>query len=443
MTPNKKLEQAMQLLGWGIKDTAERIGTDVKTLEGWIRGETFPDPHYCQGLCKLFGKGADELGLVKDNIDVPQSDNVTPVSLSAPSPLAISSPPNAQLGVRGVLKRAHKSWPVVLIIVCIVVALLFAIGVGGALVIPGPQTRPASGTLIFFYHTPSQGIYVTYVNGVAWSPNSKYIACAAGDGTVRVLDITTKKEVFVYHGHHGWVNNAVWLPDSKHIASVSVDHTIQVWDALTGQRVFAFAGSSSLWAVAISPDSDYIAWSGKDGVVQVWRLSSKTHVYTYTGQVHSGGIWGLAFSPDGKRIASGDSAGGVQVWNALDGGSILIYGGHAGPIYDLKWSPNGKYIASASGDGTVQVWGASSGSIVYIHRFRSESMQAVSWAPNGARIASASTNGTVQLWDALNGGHPFIYPHHSGTVFTAAWSPNGSWIASGDESGALEVWLAG
>lgn len=362
--------------------------------------------------------------------------------------------PNLQRRIEKDARKPRQIWLDAPIAAICIVLLLFAITINHGQM-NHKQTVQTVGTLLYSYHTPDSGIYSTIVDSVAWSPNSKYLAVAAGDKTVHVLNPATMEEVLVYRGNQGWVNNAIWFPDGKHIASVSSDNTVQVWDALTGQDAFTFTDVSPIWTVAVSPDSDDIAWSGKDGIVQVWRISSKTHIYTYTGQTHSGGIWGLAFSPDGKRIASGDMMGVVQEWNALSGGNVLTYKGHTKQIYDLKWSPDGKYIASASADGTVRVWNASNGSTTYVHNLSSAPMQtvsvfsvtttameAVSWSPDGSHIASASADGIVQVWNALDGSNSFVYTHHSGIVFAVAWSPDGSRIASGDESGSLQVWQA-
>jgi WD40 repeat protein len=437
MTPNKKLEQETELLGWRREDIAEWIGTDVKTLGEWLHGES-PNPHYREELCKLFGKDAEELGLTKDENGASYAGNTIPISQRTPPHLLV----HTISGLQGKKRRQLRvGWLFMSITVCIIV-LLFAVGISG-LIIPKTQAKLAVGTLLYFYHTPNTGsIYPTYVNSIAWSPDSQYIASATGDQAVHVLEPAAQEEVFVYHGHHRWVNTIVWFPDGKRIASASADHTVQVWDATTGTNVSTFTSSSSVWTVAVSSDGNLIAFAGKDGIVQVWQVSPQVHIYTYIGQAHAGGIWGLAFSPDGKRIASGDSSGVIQVWDASSGGHVLTYSGHTKQIYDLKWSPNGQYIASASMDGTVQVWNASNGSTVYIHSFPSTPMEAVSWSPDGTRIAWGSANGTVQVWDAFDGGHLFVYRHHSGAVYTVAWSPDGSRIASGDESGSVQVWQA-
>src|SRR6266567_1656936 len=397
MTPDEKLEQDVQSVSEGSTDSTMRIGTKPATIAEETTG--FPHPHESREQDGLSGTNDEGSEGTKDESDASHhADNVILTGRSAPpSPSAHPAP-----SLRQHIRRGHtRVGGLVMTIIVSVVVLLLVTGIIGVLIIVRMPTRRTMGTLLYLYHTSNKAaIYPTYINGVAWSPNGQYLACATGDEAVHVLDPATQKEVFVYHGHHGYVNNVAWLPDGKRIASVSADYTVQVWDATTGDNVATFTGSSPLWAVAVSPDGHLIAFAGRDGRVEVWQVSPMMHIYTYTGHVHVGGIWGLAFSADGKRIASGDRAGVIQVWNASNGGEV------------------------------------------YVHRFASSPMQAVAWSPDGKRIASASANGTVQVWDAFDGGHLFVYRHHSGAVYTVAWSPDGSRIASGDESGSMQVWQA-
>lgn len=73
--PNLLLKHARQQRGWSQKDVADRMQKDgdndcnEQTVGRWERGETFPQPHYRQKLCKLFEKSAEELGLIEDGTD--------------------------------------------------------------------------------------------------------------------------------------------------------------------------------------------------------------------------------------------------------------------------------------------------------------------------------------------------------------------------------------
>ncbi|GAC1631611.1 MAG: hypothetical protein NVS4B11_31980 [Ktedonobacteraceae bacterium] len=65
-TPNRQLRQERELRCWSQLEIADRIGTTSLNVSRWERGITFPSPHFRQELCTLFGKSAEELGLLQD-----------------------------------------------------------------------------------------------------------------------------------------------------------------------------------------------------------------------------------------------------------------------------------------------------------------------------------------------------------------------------------------
>src|SRR5438046_1200562 len=137
----------------------------------------------------------------------------------------IPTTPNPQPGVGRVLTQPHRNWLGVLIVIC-AVFLLIATAINDSFPVLTAPTKRAIGALIYIYHTMNKEIYPTFVNSIAWSKDSTYIAYATGDKLVYVLQPTAQREVFVYHGHHDWVNNVVWSPDGKRIASASGDGTV-------------------------------------------------------------------------------------------------------------------------------------------------------------------------------------------------------------------------
>jgi WD40 repeat protein len=64
---------------------------------------------------------------------------------------------------------------------------------------------------------------------VAWSPDSRYIASIAEDGTVQVWNATNSLPLFTYQGHQQPATAVAWSPNSYKIASASRDKTIHVW----------------------------------------------------------------------------------------------------------------------------------------------------------------------------------------------------------------------
>src|SRR5260370_39171006 len=63
---NERLRHQREIYGWSRNYVDEKIESDPRTVARWERGKTFPSPYYRQKLCELFGKKADELGLIKD-----------------------------------------------------------------------------------------------------------------------------------------------------------------------------------------------------------------------------------------------------------------------------------------------------------------------------------------------------------------------------------------
>lgn len=65
----------------------------------------------------------------------------------------------------------------------------------------------------------------------AWCPESKRILTGSEDGTARMWDADTGKELLTLWGHTHQVTSAAWSPDGKRIVTGSQDSTVKVWMA--------------------------------------------------------------------------------------------------------------------------------------------------------------------------------------------------------------------
>lgn len=61
---NNRLRQERHRLNWRQLDLAEQLGTTVVTVKRWERGIQQPSAYFRMKLCTLFGKSAEELGLL-------------------------------------------------------------------------------------------------------------------------------------------------------------------------------------------------------------------------------------------------------------------------------------------------------------------------------------------------------------------------------------------
>jgi WD40 repeat protein len=322
------------------------------------------------------------------------------------------------------------------------------------------HSTATQGTLLCTYD-----IHAHWIGSLVWSPDSTRIASGGGDGTVRIWNASTGKNLLTYRGHARWfaeVWMVAWSPKGRYIVSGGRMTTIQVWNPATGQKVAAYEGHSRMLPVvtnlAWSPDEERIASTcisfGLDQTVHIWSARTGrtiAKIDMHMGPTDSAG--GVSWSPDGRYLACGKTRE-VRIYDSATRESVLIYKEHtekhreSGDILPhsdwvgtVAWSPDGTCIASA-GWQTIHVWDARTGATLATYIDHKESIRDITWSPDSQYIASASNDGTVHIWEARTGTRLFTYDRHRDKVASVAWSPDGTRIASASSNGVAHVWQA-
>lgn len=130
---------------------------------------------------------------------------------------------------------------------------------------------------VVIYHLggPGEGLawrgLTDAITALAWSPDSRDLACASKDCTVRVWDSSSGKERFTARGHTGTVTSVAFNPDGRRLASGSADQTVKLWDMPSGIETLTLRGQGkAVRAVAFSPDGRRLAAAAEDGSVRIW-----------------------------------------------------------------------------------------------------------------------------------------------------------------------------
>ncbi len=296
------------------------------------------------------------------------------------------------------------------------------------------------------------------VNTVAFSPDSRLLAAAYGDGYVRLWNPVTGQAVGsplpADTGPAGGAFALAFSPDGKLLATGDAAGYLRLWNPATGQAVGAPLPADTspvggVNAVAFSPDGKLLATAGVDGTVRLWNPATHRAVgaplLAGTSPRGGGAVNGVAFSPDGKLLATADAAGYVRLWNPATGqpvGAPFLAVTNKGVI-GVAFSPDGK-LATADGDGTVRVWDPATGQAVGapLSAVTNGSVTEVAFSPDGKLLATADTAGYVRLWNPATRhavGAAFLAAT-AGGVNGVAFSPDGKLLATAGGDGTVGLW---
>ena len=186
---------------------------------------------------------------------------------------------------------------------------------------------------------------------VVISPDNRSIASAFGDGTAKIWEVSTGREI-ARPRDSGLVYAIVFSPDGKALATISQDRPVRVWDTKSGQIISTLPDQGKVIATVFSPDLRYLVTANEDQTACVWDVSSNAEAKRLPKK---GLEEAMAFSPDGNFLAVANYDQ-TLVYNVRDNWQIVADLPKDGLSNAIAFSKNGKLLAVSPTASGTQLW---------------------------------------------------------------------------------------
>jgi WD40 repeat protein len=338
------------------------------------------------------------------------------------------------------------------------------------------------------------------VLSVALSPDGKLALSGDSRGSVRLWDLSQLAPVDStkppdqpvasgpWTGHKGTIHCVAWAPGGKQILTGGADGTARLWEVSTGKQLRLIEVGQPVRCVAFSHDGAWLAAVGDRRAAVIQDADGKLRrtpnlppaekegegdadlralVFTQTeGRVflalgpevvlttfkkgstfkpvresRLGAVQSLAISPDGKRLAVGNGIGEIAVWDLEIDALAIAYRPHNGKVTSLAFHPKSRALLSGGADGYVAIKNTTTRKGL-AQRFAAHTgaVTSVSFLDGGRCVASSGQDRTVRvLLVGTTKLLPFrLYKGHEAAVHGLACEPGGKRIVSVGE--AIKVW---
>ncbi|KAG2343248.1 WD40 repeat-like protein [Suillus weaverae] len=236
------------------------------------------------------------------------------------------------------------------------------------------------------------------VRSMALSPNGNTVASGSGggDNKVRLWDVETRKVLAKWAGHSDVVCALCWSADGNQVLSGSWDGTARVWDVKSGKNVLTIkTGHSWVNAVMYWPNTTKIATGGREeDAIKIW--DAKTGKLFKTLE-HDRQVWSLTWTLDGEKLISGSYS--IRIFNTATWQEIAMLEGHTHLVRAISLSQNERLLASASVDNTARLWNLDTNLQVGPPLQHENAVRRAALSLDGKLLVTACEDENAYTWD--------------------------------------------
>jgi WD40 repeat protein len=363
----------------------------------------------------------------------------------------------------------------------------------------GKVLAAAAGQTVSFWDVatgkegPMTGGHRGAVTALAVSPDGKTVLSRGADNVISRWDAATGKKLGQWQAPPT-TGTAVFAPDGQSVALGVLDGTVRVVDVASGKELHKLKGhANGTAALAFSPDGKVLGSRGSfDGKIRLFDTVKGHELREISpggnaAPANPGGFGvvglrgnGLTFMPDGRTLVAhvAGNPPGFRVVNqpapAMVSDSLRLFDVAGGKeirqitlpavgVAGYAVAPDGRVLAVENADQTITLWEIASGKergrlgkpaqptqpgvpirggagLTIAGMPNAASSSVLAYSPDGTLLASKGPGHSVRVWDVLTGEEIGQFKGHAGLVTAVAFAPDGQSLVSGSKDTTLLVW---
>ena len=267
-----------------------------------------------------------------------------------------------------------------------------------------------------------------------FTPDDAHLISGGFGGQARIwtLDGSPAGELV---GHESAVSAVRISPDGGTVVTAASDKTVRVWD-LTTRRERAVLGKHRKQVLALDLDAprDRVWSGGHDGRLNAWSLASRELVAAID---LGSSVTSVAVRLGDGAVAASTVGSGIAILDA-DGTEITRVAKGKGVIGSVTWAADGSFLLASSPSGAI-VWAADGWESVRTLETGAGSILPVALSADGSRIA-VGWDHHVGLWSGDEAVPAATIEGLPKGVYGLSFSHDGRLLAGAAADGRVRVW---
>lgn len=193
------------------------------------------------------------------------------------------------------------------------------------------------------------------------SPDGKWLAIAAADHQIRLVNAADGQTIRALGGHTAAVTALQFAADSQKLLSGSKDKTLRLWNVADGAPAGQLETPHEVLCLVLNAEGNKVFTGQGDNFIRGWTVpfeapkpaegdKAAEPVKPVVQMQGSGGpVTAVALVPGQPQLASGSLDGQWRVWDVNNGNQVRA-ANHGAPITSISVSPDGQFVASAGGN---------------------------------------------------------------------------------------------